>query len=262
MNAPERRGPAPPPEEEPPADEEFARTYAAGYEEGVRSALREVLGHASRGHTAQELRMLVESRLARLSEEVEVKRKGLLAPPRRPAWNSLLRPPQSPARPWSGPVTSSAPRPPSVGPGTTVLVREERPARALEVLRANAGSFPRVVLVSQRPPEVPGLAAGQRIEIVVAAAGTSGAENGGRLAPGEIGGRLRGPTESPGGALVYVDALEFLASEYSLDTTLKFVHWLVTQVEATGSALLVSFDRRSLDLKEMSLLERAFATVL
>ena len=76
----------PPANEDLPADEEFARTYAAGYEEGVRSALREVLQHASRGHTAQELRILIESRLARLSEEVELKRKGLLAPPRRPAW--------------------------------------------------------------------------------------------------------------------------------------------------------------------------------
>ncbi len=260
MSAPERRDRAPPPSEEPPADEEFARTYAAGYEEGVRSALREVLSHASRGHTAQELRMLAESRLARLAEEVEVKQKSLLAPPRRPAWHSLLRPPQA-ARPWSGPVAGPPPGVRILSPGRSVLVREERPSRAIEILRANANSFPRVVLVSQRPPEVPGLAASRRLELVVAAGGGSDLA-GGRLAPGEIGGRLREPTESPGGALVYVDALEFLATEYSLDTTLKFVHWLVAQVETTGSALLVSFDRRSLDLKEMSLLERAFGLVL
>jgi hypothetical protein len=204
--------------------------------------------------------MLAESRLARLSEEVELKRKSLLAPPRRPAWNSLFRAPQ-PTRPWTGPVTGPGSATVALGPGKTVLVREERPARALEVLRAQALRFPRVVLVSQRPPDIPGLGADRRQEIVVAASG-GGADGGGRLAPGEIGGRLREPTEAPGGALVYVDALEFLASEYSLDTTLKFVHWLVTQVEETGSALIVSFDRRSLDLKEMSLLERAFATVL
>ncbi|HXY46583.1 MAG TPA: hypothetical protein VEK13_01630 [Thermoplasmata archaeon] len=260
MSAPERRDRAPPPSDEPPADEEFARTYAAGYEEGVRSALRELLQHASRGHTAQELRMLAESRLARLAEEVEVKRKGLLAPPRRPAWNSLLRPPQ-PTRPWTGPLTGPTPPIPILGPGRTLLVREERPARALEILRANANTFSRVVLVSQRPPDVPEIPPGRRLELVVAAGGGAETATGGRLGPGEIGGRLREPTESPGGALVYVDALEFLVSEYSLDTTLKFVHWLVMQVESTGSALLVSFDRRALDLKEMSILERAFATV-
>ena len=262
MTAPERRPSAPsPPPEEPPADEEFARTYAAGYEEGVRSALREVLQHASRGHTAQELRILVESRLARLSEEVELKRKGLLGPPRRPAWNSLLRAPQ-PAHAWTGPVPGAMAPPLRMGPGRTVLVREERPARALEVLRVNVGAFPRVATVSIRPPEVVGLTPDRRTDLTVGGAGGPDASSVPRLAPGEIGGRLRAPTEAPGGALVYVDALEYLATEYSLDTTLKFVHWLVAQAHETGSALIVSFDKRALDVREMSLLERAFETVI
>ncbi len=262
MSAPERRpNPPSPPPEEPPADEEYARTYAAGYEEGVRSALREVLQHASRGHTAQELRILVESRLARLSEEVELKRKGLLGPPRRPTWNSLLRAPQ-PARAWTSPVGGASPPPLRLGPGRTVLVREERPARALEVLRANAEAFPRLATVSLRPPDAPGIELDRRVDLTVGGAGGSEEATAARLAPGEIGGRLRAPTEALGGALVYVDALEYLVTEYSLDTTLKFVHWLVAQARATGSALIVSFDPRALDVREMSLLERAFETVI
>jgi hypothetical protein len=251
----------PPASDEPPADEEFARTYAAGYEEGVRSALREVLQHASRGHTAQELRILIESRLARLAEEVELKRKGLLAPPRRPAWGSLLRPPAA-ARPWSGPAP--APGAPSLrlSAGRSVLVREERPSRALEILRASATAFPRIATVSLRPPETPGIPPGRRIDITVGGGASPDPSGANRLAPGEIGGRLREPTEAPGGALVYVDALEYLATEYSLDTTLKFVHWLVAQTQETGSALLVAFDRRALDVRDMSRLERAFDTVL
>ncbi len=258
MSEPERRDPSPPAEETPPADEESARTYAAGYEEGVRSALREVLQHTSRGHTAQELRILVESRLARLDEEVDLKRKGLLGPPRRPAWNSLLRPPQ-PARAWAGPAPGPAAPSLRLAPGTSTLVREERPSRAVAILRSNAAGFPRLATVSLRPPDVPGVPADRRTDITVGATGASAEA---RLAPGEIGGRLRDPTEAAGGALVYVDSLEFLATEYSLDTTLKFVHWLVAQVQQTGSALLVSFDRRALELREMSLLERAFGTVV
>ncbi len=259
MSAPERRnGASPPPEEEPPADEEFARTYAAGYEEGVRSSLREVLQHASRGHTAQELRILIESRLARLDEEVELKRRSLLAPPRRPAWGSLLRAPQS-ARPWSPPLAGGAAVPARLTPGRSVLVREERPAKAVDLLRASVHDFARTALVSLRPPDVPGLSKERRLDIV-----PSGSElaNGGQLTPGEIGGHLRGPMEAPGGALVYVDALDYLASEYGLDLMLKFTQWLVSQVEATSSALIVSFDRRSLDTREMSRFERPFATVV
>jgi len=257
---PRREGAAPRPPEEDPTDEEYVRAYAAGYEEGVRSALREVLGHASRGHTTQELRMLAESRLARLSEEVDLKRRSLLAPPRRPAWGALLRTPTS-ARPWVSPV-GPAPVASTVrlGPGRSVLVREERPSRALEILRANSSDFPRVALVSLHPPSVPGLPAEQVVEISPAGGGEGLATA--PPTPGEISGRLRSPTELPGGALVYVDALEFLATEHSLELTLRFVNWLVTQAHETGSALVVSFDPRSLDLKDGSRLERAFQTVL
>jgi hypothetical protein len=258
VSAPERgREPPPPAEAEPPADEEFARTYAAGYEEGVRSALREVLQHASRGHTAQELRILVESRLARLDEEVEVKRRSLLAPPRRPAWGALLRAPQ-PARTWVAPF-GTAPATARIAAGRSLLVREERPARAVELLRAHANDFPRAAIVSLRPPELPGVSPERRVDIVPSGADAAGSA---RLSPGEIGGHLRAPTEAPGGALVYVDALEYLVGEYGLDLTLKFVHWLVGQVEQTGSALLVSFDRRALDTREMSRLERPFHAVV
>ncbi|MGP8071778.1 MAG: hypothetical protein ACLPZM_01420 [Thermoplasmata archaeon] len=261
MSAPPRRDGAPPrPPEEDPTDEEYVRAYAAGYEEGVRSALREVLGHASRGHTTQELRMLVESRLARLSEEVDLKRKGLLAPPRRPAWGALLRPPTS-ARPWVSPVGVAPPVTAlRVGPGRSLLVREERPSRALEIVRANVSDFPRIAIVSLHPPSIPGLASENLVEISPTGAGD--ALSAALPTPGEISGRLRGPTELPGGALVYVDALEFLATEHSLELTLRFVNWLVTQVHETGSALVVSFDPRSLDLKDASRLERVFQSVV
>jgi hypothetical protein len=262
VSAPERRNAAaPPPGDAPPEDEEYARAYAAGYEEGVRNSLRETLEHISRGHTPQEIRMLTASRLARLSEEVELKRKSLLAPPRRPAWGSLLRPP-APARPWVGTAPASSAPALRLMPGRSVLVREERPARAVEILRANAAAFPRLAVVSMRPPEVPGVPAGRRLDLVLGGSGTPEDPNQGRLTPGEIGGRLRDPTEAKGGALVYVDALEFLATEHTLETTLKFVHWLVTQAQETGSALLVSFDPRSLDVRDVSRLERAFESVL
>ncbi len=245
---------------EAPADEEYARAYAEGFGEGIRSALREIVQHTSRGHTAQELRILAESRLARLAEEVELKRKSLLAPPRRPAWNSLLRAPSG-ARPWVAPVPGAAPTL-RLRPGASVLVREERPARALDFVRASAGAFPRLVVISTRPPELPPASSPGRTDILLGGAGTGEPGSAEHLTPGEIGGRVRGPTEAPGGALVYVDAVEYLTTENSFEQTLRFVHWLVTQAKETGSAVVVSFDRRSIDLKEMSRLEHAFDTVL
>jgi hypothetical protein len=257
----EGEGP-PPPDEEPPADEEYARAWAAGYEEGARTALREVVQHAARGHTPQEIRMLAEGRLVRLPEEVELKRRGLLTPPRRTAWGALLRPtPAGPTvRPWSAPVGGSPPRPP-IAAGQAVLVREERPARALEMLRTSARAFPRIAVVSLHPPPLPGVLPAQRVDIApVGPAAADGAP--GRVGLSELGGRLKGPTEAPGGALVYLDAIEYYVTEEGAETTIRFLHWLIGQVRATGSALLATFDARTLDPKEAARFERAFPTTL
>ncbi len=141
-----------------PRDDEYARAYADGYGEGLRDALRELLAHLSRGHTPHEVRMIVESRLARVREEVELKRKSLLSPPRRPSWGALLRPPApdvEPAPPASEPV----------GAGRSVLFLEERPGRAIACAEASAGAFARVLVLSFHPPALRGVPA-DRVEFV------------------------------------------------------------------------------------------------
>jgi hypothetical protein len=243
--------------EEPPADEGYARTYAAGYEEGLRTALREVLAHASRGRTNQELRALIQSRLAQLAEEVDLKRRSLLGPPRTRPFGDLVRGPRS-----TGPGAGTAPGPGGLrgplGPKETVLVREARPERAVELLRVSRARFPRLALVSLRPP-----ALGEpNVETVVVSVRDPGGSSAGHLSPGEVAGRLRAPLEAAGGALVYVDALEFFVGEEGPEVTLRFARWLVEEVQASGSALIVSYDPRALAGTDGSRLERLFGEVV
>ncbi|HYB62864.1 MAG TPA: hypothetical protein VEE86_00370 [Thermoplasmata archaeon] len=240
--------------EEPPADEEYARTYAAGYEEGLRTALRELLAHASRGRTNQELRALIQSRLARLAEEVDLKRRSLLAPPRARPFGELLRGPSSVGFPAGR--TGGAPGP--VAARATVLVREARPERAVELLRSSRAAFPRLVLVSLRPPEL----GDPKVETIVVAVRDPGGSSAGHLSPGEVAGRLREPLEAPGGALVYVDALEFFVGEEGPEVTLRFARWLVEEVQSRASALIVSYDPRALAGTDASRLERLFGEVV
>lgn len=256
MSEPSRRWPARVDPEEPPADEEYARTYAAGFEEGLRSALKELLAHASRGHTNQELRALIQSRLARLAEEVDLKRRSLLAPPRPRPWDALARGPGTP--PAGGTAAEAAPAV-RLEPGTSLLVREARPRRAVEIVRSNLGRFPRLVVVTTGTSDL-GLAGSERTTFVrVSEQGTAVAH---RLTGGEVLGRLKEPMESDGGALVYVDTLEYLVPEEGLETMHRFAHYLVDQVLKTGSAAVVSVDPRSFDPKDQSRLERAFSRVL
>jgi hypothetical protein len=252
-----RSGDAPPEGEEPPADEAYARTYAAGYEEGLRTALRELLAHASRGRTNQELRALIQSRLARLAEEVDLKRRSLLGPPPPQPFGELLRGPRSAGLVGGAPHPPPGVHPP-LAPKETVLVREARPERAVELLRLSRAGFPRLALVSLRPPAL----GDPNVETVTVPVREAGGASSTHLALGEVAGRLRAPMEAPGGALVYVDALEFFVSEEGPEVTWRFARWLVGAVQASASALIVSYDPRALEGTDASRLERLFGEVV
>ncbi len=244
----------PPPEPDAPGgpgDDEYARGYSEGYGEGLREALKEILQNASRGHTAQELRFLVESRLARVGEDVERKRRSLLGPPRRPAWGPLLRAPR-PAEPTILGAVAVVP----MRPGETVLVRESRPGQAVGLLDQSAPAFARVFLISNRPPA----AAAARGATVLSVGPASGDPTRPGLSPGEIAGRIREAAEG-GPVLVYLDAFERLATEYSLETSLKFVQWTSEEAAAKRLAFLASVDPASLEPKDLGRLQRAFQSV-
>lgn len=248
------------PDGEPPADEEYARAYSTGYEDGVRSALREVVQHAVRGHTPQEIRMLAEGRLVRLPQEVDTKRKALLAPPQRTAWGALRRSPvgSAPARSWAPPVSGGGGSP-RVGPAQSLLVREPRPGRALDAVRAAIADFPRLVVVSVQPPELVVPPTVQRIDVAPGRApGTSGEP----LHLNALGGLLRDPMRGPGGCLVYLDAIEFYLNLDGPEMTVRFANWATGEARDTGSGLVVSCDPRALDAKDLSRLGRPFSQVL
>ncbi|HTW55014.1 MAG TPA: hypothetical protein VMG36_01000 [Thermoplasmata archaeon] len=245
---------------EPPADEEYARAYTAGYEDGVRSALREVVQHAVRGHTPQEIRMLAEGRLVRLPQEVETKRKALLAPPQRTAWGSLRRAPPAaaPTRPWAPPV-GGAPVRAKVARAQSVVVREPRPARALDLLRGSVADFAAVALVSLHPPELALPATVRRIDLAPGGGPGSGGEP---VRLSELGGLLRDPLAAAGGCLVFWDSVEYYLNLEGPEMTTRFANWLTEQVRRSSSGVLVSYDPHSLDAKDAIRLERSFAQVL
>lgn len=252
MRGPGRPGP---PEERGEADvpgDEYARAYAEGYGEGLREALRELLQHVSRGHTAQELRILVESRLARVREDMELKRRSLLHPPARTAWSAVLRPPAGPAAPPAANPTVVV-----VAPGESCLFREVAPQRALASASASSDRFARVVAVSLRPPDLR-LPPGRELQFLEVRLSNDPATSTG---PTRLSGSLRGAIEDDRGALVYLDAFESLATEAGFEPMLKFITWLVQLAAAHRSAVIVSVDPATLDPRSMSLLQRAFPRV-
>lgn len=211
-----------------------------------------MLQHASRGHTAQELRLLIESRLARIREDIDLKRRSLLAPPRRTEYTPFFRttsPAAAPAAPG---------RTVSLAPSNSYLVFEERPTRALELVRSAAAAYPRIVLVSFHPPELREVPNSKLVLLQVGVPGVGGSASDGSLTPQSIAGRILEATEKPGGALVYVDALEVIATGDAIEGMVKFVQWAAGQVARSRSVLVASVAPASFDERVKSLLQRSF----
>ena len=230
-------------------DDDYAPTNLAGYHEGARSDLRDLLDQASRGHTVAELRLLVQSRLAHLPEELELRRRRLVALPRSSPWG--LTPSHSgPPRPWG-----TRPASVRVVPGSQVLVREERPHRAVELAREAAPRFGLLVVVSPDPPPFPGVPEAKRRTISLPAGGEGPSLE--SLA-GQMGGLLR----TPPGVLIYLDAIETVSLQDGAETALRFVNWVLAQAREHGGAVIAAVHPRVLPPKDQSLLERAFQVVL
>jgi hypothetical protein len=239
----------PPERGRPPADEVAAHAFADGYGEGLKDGLRDILQHASRGHTAQELRWLIESRLARVPEEVAMKRRALLGPPRRVDWESVLRPPG----PGPTPTLETA------LPGTSVLFADERPERARSFAAARWRPFGRVLQlgrVSDEPLEVPE----EALERIAFGGGGAGGGEPEAPSPGEIAGRLDALLRS-GPALVFLDGLAVQVREEGIDPTQRFLEWLVARVRERSGLLVTWVDPTTLKELDFRRLRACVASV-
>ncbi|MCI4346731.1 MAG: DUF835 domain-containing protein [Thermoplasmata archaeon] len=238
-----------------PGDAEYSDGYIQGYAEGLREGLRELFVHASQGHTTSELRVLVKSRIARIPEDVELKRRQLLAPPRRTGWEPLLKAP-SPALPGSAPSAGAGL--PEWSPGRAFLFREERPRNAVRFAQARASAHARVLWVSLDPPPPLGVEE-SKVEWVRPGATRPGEEAAeGIAAPGGIAGRIQA-RGGEGSLLVYLDALEYLRTEYGTELTLRFASWLAQWVGSGGASTVVaSVDEATLPEPDRRRLQRSF----
>jgi hypothetical protein len=235
-------------------DAEYSDGYIEGYAEGLREGLRELLVHASQGHTTAELRVLVKSRIARIPEDVELKRRQLLAPPRRTGWEPLLKPP-APAT--AAPTISLTAGLPEWSPGRAFLFREERPRSAIRFALARASAHAKVLWVSLEPPPPLGIEVA-RVEWLRPGGTRPGEEASvGNTSPGGIAGRIQ-ERGAEGSLLVYLDALEYLRTEYGTEPTLRFASWLATWVSGGSSTVVASVDAATLPEPDQRRLQRSF----
>lgn len=157
-------------------------------------------------------------------------------------------PPRPAAR--AVPVAVEAPSPRTLEPGL-YLVQEPRPERSLRLYRdlaADRGGERTALLLSRERHDGPGT----RLRL-------------GSAGPGPRVERLdevvRAVRQAGPGAVVLLDGLEYLVTRHGFDAVLRMVHHLREVVALLGSVLLMAVDPRTLEPKQMALLEREARTL-
>lgn len=237
--------------------------YSKGFEDGTKEALREVLSFVARGHSASEVRLLAETRLAHLDEETDHRRSRLLPPPRRIALDTLL---QVKVKDGPGsPETSRTPPPPL--PGFSYLFQEAVPTLARGFLgQVLAGGMP-VVALTRHPQDLLPLTQGHGLLVLTIGGGPDGEREETQTGvqsmeadAGSLTGRLVRFQERSGGQTgCYLDAFEYLVTEWGFERAIRFVHWLNTAVQKSKGVLILSADPDSLDPLQLSSLKKDFS---
>jgi hypothetical protein len=227
--------------------------YPRGYEDGVRNALREVLSNISKGHSASEIRFLAETRLAHLEEETQERRKSTVVSPRRLSIDALIpmgmQPGYSPREKIETPLMR----------GFSYLFQEKAPTKAREFLNEVLVSGLPVVAMTRRPQELSHLGSKGRIAVLrIDSAGVEeGKEDGiGGVKnvdanPSSLTGVVKRLQEQMGPTVgIYLDAYDYLDSEYSFEDAIRFVHWLNTITQQAGGILIVSTDTDGMEKRK------------
>ena len=247
----------PPGRPRPAADERIAHAFADGYGEGIRDALREVL-EAVRTSTPAELRWQVQSRIARIPEDVELKRRSLLGPPPRDGWEATRRAPRSPAAALGPPPAPATPAPTLTQAlqGSGVLFQEVRPSAALAHVGGIWRQYGRV-FVFGRVPDPPLPVPDDAVTVVAVGRARIAGPEGDAPDLGGAAGQLMALI-GEGTALVYCDSVEYLATEYSEGTAVRALIWIVEQLRARSGGVVVSVNPAALQASSRAQLERMF----
>jgi hypothetical protein len=235
--------------------------YPKGFEDGVRNALREILSYIVKGHSANEIRLLAETRLAHMEEETMERRKSLVVSPRRLPIDSLM------------PVVAQSNR--SAGEkvatpmmnGYSYLFQEKTPTQAREFLgRVLEAGLP-VVAMTRLPQELSALCSKGMLTVLRIDEGATEDSKGENSVgvrsvdanPSFLTGAVTRFQEKMGPRVgAYLDAFDYLESEYGYENAIRFVHWLNTLAQKQSGVLIVSTDPEGLDNRKMVQLRSDF----
>lgn len=241
-------------------EEDSARGFVKGFQEGLQEAWDEIIKLCTKGYTSRELQIMAKTKRSMLYQQVQQKVDEL----ERALGHKLsVQDAQSP---------QALPPPPQVQltPGWSYVIKEERPDKSFALFTTLLSSGARGLCISRTHPDI--LKQKYKFdaetlwltktETAQAAGNVKGTEY---VSPNNLAHLASSIREFLGkgeNGAVIIEGLEYLNTQNDFKSVLKFVQLINEQVVLDKGFLLIPVAEGTMDLKDFSLIEREMSQVV
>ena len=238
-------------------EEDSARSYIKGFQEGLQEAWEEIIKLSTKGYTSRELQIMAKTKKSMIHQQVQQKIDEL----ERALGRKLMV--------EGVPAAQALPQMVKLTPGWSYVVKEERPERAFGMFAGLVTGGARGLCISRTHPDILkqkyGFDADSLWLTKTETAQSAGAKGPEFVSPNNLA-RLASAirdflSKGESGAVI-IEGLEYLTTQNDFKSVLKFIQLINEQVVLDKGYLLIPVDEATMDPKDFSLIEREVSQVV
>jgi hypothetical protein len=241
-------------------EEDSARGFVKGYQEGLQDAWDEIVKLCTKGYTSREMQIMAKTKRSMLYQQVQRKVDELER-----ALGKKLSGPEIPLAPSPAPQLEV-----KLLPGWSYVVKEDRPEKSFALFASLVSGGSRGLCISRTHPDILKQKYGFDAEALWLTK-TETAESSGHVkgteyvSPNNLARLASSIREFLGkgeNGAVIVEGLEYLNTQNDFKSVLKFIQLINEQVVLDKGFLLIPVDEGTMDQKDFSLIEREMSQVI
>lgn len=238
-------------------EEDFARGFIKGFEEGLKDAWEEIIKLSTKGYTSRELQIMAKTKQSMLFQKIQAKVDELERAMGKKIFTQEAQPRQA------------APKA-ELTPGFSYVVREERPVRSFSMFSSILGQGSKGLCISRTHPDTLKHMYGFDAETVWLTKtenpqGASAGKSGRFVSPNNLANlasTVREFLSKEKSGVVIIEGLEYMTTQNDFKSVLRFLQLINEQVVLDKGYLIIPVDESTMDSKDFSLIEREMSQVL
>ncbi len=242
-----------------PPEDDSAKGYIKGFQEGLQEAWDEIIKLSTKGYTSRELQIMAKTKRSMVFQRVQQK----IAELERAVGRKIFAPQEG------GQLAAPPPPPVQLMPGWSYAIKEDRPDRSFAMFAALLGKGSRGLCISRTHPDVLKQKYGFQAESLwltkTETQGTPGGKGVEFVSPNNLAhlaSAIREFLSKGENGAVIMEGMEYLTTQNDFKSVLKFIQLINEQVVLDKGFLIVPVVEGTLEPKDFSLVEREMSQVL